>query len=165
MKFFAVVAICCIGGMAAAQDQHGGMDHAAHHHGVEARGEKAMGFSQTATTHHFILEKDGGYVQVTANDMRDSKSTEQIREHMATIEKKFAAGDFTAPEFTHDQVPPGVPEMQKLKAAIRYKVEQIDGGGRLHISSKDAKAIAAIHQFLKFQIEDHETGDAATVRR
>ena len=30
----------------------------------------------------------------------------------------------------------------------------------MRIASKDAEARAAIHDFLRFQIEDHETGDA-----
>ena len=32
----------------------------AHAHGVDARGDAAMGFSHQATTHHFLLRKDGG---------------------------------------------------------------------------------------------------------
>ena len=41
-----------------------------HHAGVVQRSESysGMGFSQTTTTHHFILTPNGGIVQVTAND-------------------------------------------------------------------------------------------------
>src|SRR5438270_6214318 len=34
---------------------------------VMKNGEKEMGFSQTATTHHFVLMRDGGAIRVTAN--------------------------------------------------------------------------------------------------
>jgi hypothetical protein len=139
--------------------QHEHHDHAA----MNARGEKAMGFSQTETTHHFRLLPEGGYVQVQANSADDSSNRDHIRMHLQMQAKKFAAGDFGAPELTHDRVPPGVPEMQKLKLAISYQYEEIERGGRLRITSKDASAVAAIHQFLKFQIEDHKTGDSTEV--
>jgi hypothetical protein len=32
------------------------------------RGEQGMGFSQAATTHHFLLKSDGGVIQVEVND-------------------------------------------------------------------------------------------------
>src|ERR1044071_7099831 len=40
--------------------------HTAHLDEVNTRGEKAMGFSQTATTHHFLLSRDGGSIEVEA---------------------------------------------------------------------------------------------------
>jgi len=36
--------------------------------------------------------------------------------------------------------------------------------GGVVISSKDRKALTAIHQFLRFQIEEHKTGDSVEVR-
>ena len=33
---------------------------------MDMRGEKGMGFSQTATTDHFLLRADGGAIQVDA---------------------------------------------------------------------------------------------------
>jgi hypothetical protein len=164
-----LVATILVGSMAiyvAAQEhQHDPAQHAAHQQEMNARGEKAMGFSQTATTHHFVLLPDGGYVQATANSKDDSKTVEQIRAHLFDIKKRFASGDFSAPELTHGKVLPGVDQMQKLKADLTYDVEHIEGGGRLRIASKNPKAVAAIHEFLKFQIEGHETGDPTAVQK
>ena len=137
--------------------------HNLHDHDVKQHGAEAMGFDQDKTTHHFVLTRDGGYVQVTANDAKDDVSIKQIRTHLQEQAKKFAVGDFGAPERTHSQVPPGVSTMQKLKSAIQYRFQSIDRGGRLQIASKDPKAIAAVHDFLKFQISDHHTGDSAQV--
>ena len=139
-------------------------EHTHHHDAMNARGEKAMGFSQTTTTHHFRLLLDGGYVQVQANDPSDTANRDHIRMHLQEQSKRFAAGDFSLSEMTHDRVPPGTPQMQTLKSAITYKYEEIERGGRLRISSKDAAAVAAIHDFLRFQIEDHQTGDPTTVK-
>jgi hypothetical protein len=150
-------AVLAIAPLTVAQHEHH------HHDAMNARGEKAMGFSQTATTHHFRLLPDGGYVQVQANAADDAMNRDHIRMHLREQAKKFAAGDFGAPELTHDRVPPGVPEMQRLKSATNYKYEDIERGGRLRISSQDPAAVAAIHDFLRFQIEDHQTGDSTEV--
>ncbi len=151
-----VVAVTLATGAAAQHEHH---DHDA----MNARGEKAMGFSQTATTHHFKLLPDGGFVQVQANDATDTANRDHIRMHLQEQARRFAAGDFSLSEMTHDRVLPGTPQMKTLKSAIAYKYEEIERGGRLRISSKDQAAISAIHDFLKFQIEDHKTGDLSTV--
>ncbi|MGA1999754.1 MAG: hypothetical protein ABSG52_07165 [Terriglobales bacterium] len=154
------IAILALSLLAFAQES----EHTHHHDAVNARGEKAMGFSQTATTHHFTLLPDGGYVQVQANDADDTMDRDHIRVHLQVQSKRFAAGDFSNSEQTHARVLPGTPQMQTLKSAITYKYEEIERGARLLISSKDAAAVSAIHDFLKFQIEDHKTGDPATVK-
>jgi ketosteroid isomerase-like protein len=149
-------------GTTAQEPQHQHSD-SMHHDAMNARGEKAMGFSQTATTHHFTLLPDGGYIQVQANSADDTMDRDHIRMHLQQQARRFSAGDFSAPELTHDVVPPGVPVMQEMSSAITYRYEEIERGGRLRISSKDPIAISAIHDFLKFQIADHETGDPSTV--
>jgi hypothetical protein len=151
------LAILALSVFAVAQHEH--HDHDA----MNARGEKAMGFSQTATTHHFTLLPDGGYVQVQANDANDAENRDHIRMHLQMQAKRFAAGDFSNSEMTHARVLPGTPKMKELKSSISYRYEEIERGARLRISSKDAAAVAAIHNFLKFQIDDHQTGDAKEV--
>jgi hypothetical protein len=61
--------------------------------------------------------------------------------------------------FVHDTVPPGVPEMKRLQKNIQYSFEETPNGGRVVISSTDKEALTAIHQFFRFQIEEHKTGD------
>jgi hypothetical protein len=53
-----------------------------------------------------------------------------------------------------------VPAMQTLKSAITYKHEDTDKGGRVVIRSKNSDAVAAVQDFLRFQIKEHKTGDA-----
>jgi hypothetical protein len=150
---FAIAAICTT---ARAQDA-GGSGQTAE---MNVRGERVMGFSQTKTTHHFLLSADGGVIQVEAKDPSDATSRDEIREHLAHIAQMFSQGDFNAPMLIHAQTPPGVPEMKRLKGKISYEYEQTEGGGRVRISSSDSTAIAAIHKFLRFQIREHRTGDA-----
>ena len=138
--------------------------HAGHLEGVNSRGDHAMGFSHTRTTHHFKLMADGGAVEVSANDLKDDESRDQIRHHLEHISKLFAEGDFSGPMFTHDKVPPGVPVMARLKSEITYKYESTDRGGRVRITTENAEALSAIHDFLRFQIQDHQTGDPLEVQ-
>jgi len=132
---------------------------------MKERGEKGMGFSQTATTHHFLLNSNGGVIEVEANDVADAASRDNIRMHLGHIAKAFHDGDFDIPMFVHDTVPPGVPEMKRLQKEIHYEFEETANGGRVAISSANKEALAAIHRFLRFQIEEHKTGDPVDANR
>jgi hypothetical protein len=127
---------------------------------MNKRGDHIMGFDHTKTTHHFALQKWGGSIEVTANSSDDVESSGQIRMHLKHIAKMFAEGNFNAPMLIHDQTPPGVPVMQDLKGEIKYNFEEIDRGATVRISTKNPVALKAIHEFLRFQIEEHKTGDS-----
>jgi len=132
------------------------------HDAMTHRGEKGMGFSQTATMHHFLLKPDGGVIAVSAKDAKDTGARDQIRMHLSHIAHAFSAGDFDIPMFVHDQEPPGVPVMKRLAKEIRYEFRETDRGGEVAISSKSSEAVQAIHDFLVFQIREHKTGDPVT---
>jgi hypothetical protein len=138
--------------------------HGSHLAEVNARGERAMGFSQTETTHHFILTRDGGLIQVEAKDPADAANRERIRRHLAHVSEMFAAGDFETPLVVHARTPPGTEAMSRLKADIGYVFEETERGGRVRINARGAEARAAVHAFLRFQIEDHRTGDPTEVK-
>ena len=134
-----------------------------HHSMVMQHGEQAMGFSQTQTTHHFFLTKDGGVIQVEANDPKDTQNRDLIRTHLTHISHAFAAGDFSDPLAVHDKYPDGVPVMQSSKGDIHYTFEQTAQGGRVLIKTTNPQALDAIHQFLRFQVTDHQTGDSLNI--
>jgi len=134
------------------------------HSSMNDRGEKGMGFSQTTTTHHFFLRSDGGAIQVEANDPKDTATRDTIRTHLTHIAHAFSEGDFDIPMFVHDTPPPGVPEMKRLKNKITYTFKEIPAGGRVLISTTDPEALGAIHKFLTFQIDEHQTHDPTSVR-
>ena len=130
---------------------------------VEKHGDEAMGFPHDQTTHHFRLYSDGGAVEVTVNDSKDSKNVQAIRSHLTHIVTMFSNGDFSMPMFIHDQVPPGVPVMKEKRAQISYSFEELRAGGRVRIKTTTLDALKAIHDFLRFQIEDHRTGDTTDI--
>ncbi|HYK41829.1 MAG TPA: hypothetical protein VE007_05515 [Thermoanaerobaculia bacterium] len=136
-----------------------------HHAKVDERGDHVMGFDHEKTTHHFRLSKRGGSIEVTANSSDDTESRQAIRGHLSHIARMFSDGNFQAPMLIHDRVPPGVPVMKKKKESIQWKYEELPDGARVVAATKDKDALAAIHEFLRFQIEDHRTGDPLEVGR
>ena len=95
----------------------------------------------------------------------DTESRDEIRQHLTHIAGMFSAGNFEAPMFIHDQVPPGVPVMERLKTQITYKFELLEHGGQVRIVTKNLEGVKAVHEFLRFQITDHKTGDPLVLDR
>lgn len=155
-------AVGCAQEKPAEKNQH---NHADHGNEVMQNGEKAMGFSQTATTHHFLLMKDGGAIRVEVNDPLDTENRDKIRTHLTGIAAQFSEGIFKTPFAVHGQMPPGMPIMDELKSEIKYKYEETENGAQVRISTENPKALAAIHDFLKFQIDEHKTGDPTSVEK
>ena len=123
------------------------------------RGDKHMGFDHKKTTHHFLLARDGGTIRVEANDLQDSESRDQIRKHLHHISMMFSDGNFNTPMLIHEKTPPGSEVMSKLKSEIRYEFKENEKGAEIVISSENPEALRAIHDFLRFQIKEHMTGD------
>jgi len=146
-------------------EQHKASQDDQRHQGVVERGDHVMGFSHETTAHHFRLYADGGAIEAEADDRQDTKSRAEIRGHFGHIATMFAAGDFSAPMLIHAQNPPGTEEMKRLRNAITYHLENTERGARIRITSKDPAALQAVHQFLRFQIADHQTGDDTEITK
>jgi len=129
-----------------------------------SRANQGMGFDQDKTTHHFLLEKTGGTIEVTAKDVKDTDSVAQVRMHFKHIATAFAQGDFALPLFVHDTEPPGVAVMKDRRAQMTFRYDDVDKGGKLSIQTTDPSALSALHDFLRFQIREHKTGDPMTPR-
>jgi len=138
--------------------QHDVKDHAAHEQ-MEKRGNQGMGFDQKSTTHHFLLANDGGAIDVSVNDPKDIDNLRAIRAHLTIIAQAFKSGDFKIPGFVHDKPVPGTKTMTELKDQIDYRFAETERGGRVTISTKNKQALKAVHDFLRFQITEHRTGD------
>lgn len=165
IKFLSValsVAFSCAGVTAQSRSAPPAQDHDAI---VHKNGDMVMGFSQDKATHHFRLYADGGAIEVTANDAKDTDTRDTIRTHLGHIAHMFADGNFQAPMLIHGQVPPGVPTLQRLKSEVTYRYEDMPGGGRVVIVTANDEALKAAHEFLRFQISDHKTGDVVTISK
>ena len=140
------------GTLAAHQDHPSAHDHAA----------SVMGFDQGRTAHHFSLFQNGGAIEVTVRDSADTNDRDAIRSHLPHIATMFAIGNFEAPMLVHDSKNvPGTKVMAKMKDRTYIEVP---AGGRVNIVTSDRDALNAVHQFLKFQIAEHKTGDSIAVQ-
>jgi len=136
-----------------------------HFKNVDKRGDSAMGFSHEMTSHHFLLFKDGGAIEVETDNPNDAANMEAIRDHLAKVAGMFSQGDFQLPMLIHATVPPGVDTMKRLKNEITYMVEITQKGARVRIRTENSEALQAIHEFLRFQITDHRTKDSIQVQQ
>jgi hypothetical protein len=147
-----------------------GMTHSQHLAQLEreretrTRGAAAMGFDQDATTHHFVLRPDGGAIEVATNVASDAINREAIRTHLKEIARNFARGIFDKPFATHAEMPPGVAQLQRLTNVVLYRYEETDRGGRVLITTTNREALSAIHEFLRYQITEHRTGDPTSIK-
>jgi hypothetical protein len=126
---------------------------------MQARGKMAMGVDQYESAHRFDVLPDGGRIALEMN-ANDSLSITQIRAHLKLIEHAFEAGDFTTPAFVHMRSMPGTATMARRKAVIKYSYADLERGGEVRITSRDPRAIAAIHEFLEAQRAEHRSGGA-----
>src|SRR5687767_4311786 len=140
-------------------------DHDTHHREMLTRGAQAMRFDQERTIHHFLLYQDGGAIDVAVKEASDHANLHAVRQHLQQIAGLFKAGDFGKPALTHAQQVPGTADMTRLKERITYQYEETPLGGRMRIVTRDTEALAAVHAFLHFQVEDHRTGDSGVVQR
>jgi hypothetical protein len=133
--------------------------HDAGHHAMQQRGQQAMGFDQYRSTHHFLIQKDGGTIEITAKDSADMTLAAEIRAHLRNIRSALSDGDFALPIFIHQKPPPGVDMLKERRARLAFRYEDLPAGGKVVMTTKDADALAALHAFLRFQITEHRTGD------
>jgi hypothetical protein len=136
------------------------------HQAMNDRGAMAMGFDQDKTTHHFYLYDDGGAIAIVANDPADTKNRDAIRSHLPHISMMFSDGNFDVPMLVHDSANvPGTKVMAARKGTITYQYVETPMGGRVDIMTTDKEAVAAVHDFLKYQIAEHKTGDPLTTSK
>ena len=67
------------------------------------------------------------------------------------------------PAQIHGEVPPGTEVMTERRSSIDYRYVELPRGAEVRLTTGDAAALKAIHQFLRFQIEEHRTGDSPEI--
>jgi hypothetical protein len=131
---------------------------------LNQRGDHVMGFSHEKTTHHFELNEEGGVIEVRTNDLKDIETRDQIRGHFRHVVQMFAAGNFNVPMLVHAQDVPGTAVMSQWKEQLHWQLQETPRGAKILIAADNKPALDAVHEFLRFQIADHKTGDCTAVR-
>ena len=120
------------------------------------RGAEVMPFELNATTHIFTKTDDGGVQEVVVKNPQDTEQIRLIREHLRQIAGEFRKGDYSAPAQIHGQAMPGLAQLEHAKPGevdIRY--QDLDNGGELRFSTRNASLVAALHDWFDAQLSDH----------
>jgi hypothetical protein len=76
----------------------------------------------------------------------------------------FGNGDFASPMHVHGTKDvPGIAVLAARRRAVTYRYADATDGGRIDIVTADPDALAALHDFLRYQIREHRTGDPVTI--
>ena len=130
------------------------------------RGAMVMGFDQDKTAHHFLLYADGGAIDIAIKDVTDAKDRDAIRSHLPHIAMMFGRGDFDVPMLVHDTKDvPGTAILSARKDTVSYRYRETPKGGRVDIITSDPETLKALHAFLRYQIQEHHTGDRGTIEQ
>jgi hypothetical protein len=133
---------------------------------VDVRGDKVMGFSHETAKHTFKLYADGGAIEVRVLSASDEATLRMVRAHLKHVADAFAKGDFSDPMAVHaTDHPDGTDVMRAKKNSIVYRYSDVEDGGSVRLTTSDAGAVDAIHRFMRFQIDEHKTGDVPEVSR
>jgi hypothetical protein len=147
----------------AEKKQQAAADGSAHHGKEVDQRHDTFGMSHDASTHSFRLFADGGAIELRANRNDDANAIAAIRTHLEQIVEQFNRADFSTPGFVHGYPPAGVAEMERLRGEIAYGYQSLPAGGRIRITTRTPQAIAAIHDFLRFQVTEHRTADSGKI--
>src|SRR2546425_2215414 len=122
---------------------------------MQSRGEMVMGVNQYTSAHVFEDLPDGGRIILDRETSSDTAGVARIRQHMRDIAASFEAGDFTKPFQVHAEAVPGTAVMAARRGAITYQELDRPRGAEVRIHTRDAAAVAAVHEFLAFQRGAH----------
>ena len=154
-SFVLAVAACCSAIALSAPAASAASD-ASRQAEVSVRGAEVMPFALKATTHIFTKTNDGGVQEVVAKNPQDTEQIRLIREHLRQIAGEFRKGDYSAPAQIHGQAMPGLAQLEHAKPGevdIRY--QDLDNGGELRFSTRNASLVAALHDWFDAQLSDH----------
>jgi hypothetical protein len=138
--------------------RHGGGETDSTYRAMQARGKVEMGVDQYTSTHRFDALPDGGRIELRRNSEADTAGIQRVRAHLRDIARAFKAGDFSAPTFVHMQSVPGVQAMAAKRDVITYLMRELPRGGEVRVTTHDADALRAIHEFMAFQRGEHHAG-------
>ena len=113
--------------------------------------------TEAAASHHFTTAPDGGAIAMDVTSPGDVVGRDQIRAHLKDVVAAFKQGTVGTLFTTHGEPPPGVSELQRLKAEMSYVYTETPNGGIVRIITGNAEALAALHAFLRHQSASRAT--------
>ncbi len=130
---------------------------------LNARFSRVLGVSVEKVVLHFYLVKNGGVIDLTAKDPKDSITVNAIQKYLQNQKELWEKGKESAVTHIHERPPEAAATMRKLRNDITFYTAKTDAGAVLRMFSINDQARGAIQDYLKFEIAEHKTGDSPTV--
>jgi hypothetical protein len=129
---------------------------AVHRMDVDRASATVMPFSMDGTKHVFTLTASGGTQAVLVAD-GDRQQIALVRAHLREESGAFARGDFSGPEAIHGPAMPGLRSLQRGHGRFQVSYADVPTGGQIVFVTRDARLVAALHQWFSAQVHDHGT--------
>ena len=130
---------------------------------LDARFSKALGTDADKIVQHYYLMKNGGVIEFTVKDPTDNASIAVIQKYLEAQRDLFEKGKTDADADVHGKVPDGLPRLKKLRNEITFFAVKSEHGAVLRMFTVNEQAREAIQEFMKFEINEHKTGDPLVV--
>jgi hypothetical protein len=129
---------------------------------VDSRFSRVLGTDVGKIAQHYYLVKNGGVIELTAKDPNDAATVKAIQKYLDAQKDLFEKGKNESEAEVHGKVPDGSPALKKLRNDITFYSGKTDDGGVLRMFTTNEQARQAVYEFIKFEIGEHQTGDALT---
>jgi hypothetical protein len=126
------------------------------------RVSRVSGFDSERVNRHFYVLKNGGAVEVTVKDPSDESTIKAIQAHLKKESDLWTKGNFDTVTAAYGRAPEGALQLKKLRDNVTFAVVQEENGAVIRMLTVNPQAKSAIHDYLKFQIDQLKTGDPTT---
>ena len=124
-----------------------------------SRVTKVSGFDNERVNRHFYVLKNGGAVEITVKDPNDEATIKAIQAHLKKESDLWTKGNFETLTTVYGRPPEGAAQLKKLRDEVTYAVVAEENGAVIRMFTVNQSAKSAIHDYLKFQIDQLKTGD------
>ena len=126
------------------------------------RASRVTGIDSDRVQRHFYVLKNGGAIEITAKDANDEATIKAIRTWLKKESDFFTKGNYESAAAIYGKAPESTIQLKKLRDEVNFAMVQEDNGAVLRMLTVNPQAKAAIHEYLKFQIDQLGTGDPIT---
>jgi hypothetical protein len=123
------------------------------------RVSKVSGFDSERVVRHFYLLKNGGAIEVAAKDPNDETTVKAVQAYLKKESDLLAKGNFENVNAIYGKLPDGTPQLKKMRDTVTFAAVPEENGGVLRLLTVNPQAKSAIHDYLRYQIDQFKTGD------
>ena len=135
--------------------------------GQQPANPEPIHYDRHRVVHHFYLYPDGGIMTLAVADPSDTETRKAVRAYVQRVSQLMVGGNLAR---LREQFGEGVPGLDRIaeararKATLTVRSSAPDEGSHIIFTTADPQVLQGLHEFLRFQINDLNTGDSPDVR-